>query len=219
MKAFATESIRNLTVIGHGDAGKTQLVSSLLYLSGATPRWGKVDEGTTVTDHDEDSIERKITLNTALAHLEYKETKINLIDTPGYAAFISHARPALRVADCALVVVDAVNGVQVQTEKTWAYANEFLLPRFMAVTKLDKERADFGAALDSARGTFSRAIIPFTLPIGREKDFKGVVDVVHMKAYEFDEHGKAREVEIPADGRALVDTTREKLVELVAESD
>jgi elongation factor G len=219
MKAFATESIRNLAVIGHGDAGKTQLISSLLYLSGATPRWGKVDEGTTVTDYDEDSIERKITLNTALAHLEHKETKINFIDTPGYAAFIAHARPALRVADCALAVVDAGNGVQVQTEKTWAYANEFMLPRFMAVTKLDKERADFGTALDSARGTFSRAIIPFTLPIGKEKDFKGVVDVVHMKAYEFDEQGRPREVEIPADGRALVDATREKLVELVAESD
>jgi elongation factor G len=219
MKAFATESIRNLAVIGHGDAGKTQLVSSLLYLAGATPRWGKVDEGTTVTDHDEDSIERKITLNTALAHLEYKETKINFIDTPGYAAFIAHARPALRVADCALVVVDSVNGVQVQTEKTWAYANEFMLPRFMAITKLDKERADFGIAIDSARHTFSRAIIPFTLPIGKEKDFKGVVDVVHLKAYEFDEQGKAREIEIPADGRALVDSTREKLIELVAESD
>ncbi|HEX7999448.1 MAG TPA: elongation factor G [Pyrinomonadaceae bacterium] len=219
MKAFATESIRNLAVIGHGDAGKTQLVSSLLYLAGATPRWGKVDEGTTVTDYDEDSIERKITLNTALAHLEHRETKINFIDTPGYAAFIAHARPALRVADCALVVVDGVNGVQVQTEKTWAYANEFMLPRFMAVTKLDKERADFGAALDSARGTFSRAIIPFTLPIGKEKDFKGVVDVVHMKAYEFDANGKPREVDIPADGRALVDATRERLVELVAESD
>ncbi|MBD0327355.1 MAG: elongation factor G, partial [Pyrinomonadaceae bacterium] len=145
--------------------------------------------------------------------------KINFIDTPGYAAFIAHARPALRVADCALVVVDGVNGVQVQTEKTWAYANEFMLPRFMAVTKLDKERADFGAALDSARGTFSRAIIPFTLPIGKEKDFKGVVDVVHMKAYEFDANGKPREIDIPADGRELVDATREKLVELVAESD
>src|SRR3982751_3685234 len=148
MKAYDTEHIRNLAVIGHGDAGKTQLISSLLYVAGATPRWGKVDEGTTTTDHDEDSIARKITLNTALAHLEHKETKVNLIDTPGYAAFIAHARPALRVADCALVVVDGVNGVQVQTEKTWAFANEFILPRMMVITKLDKERADFGAALD-----------------------------------------------------------------------
>ncbi|HEX8138631.1 MAG TPA: elongation factor G [Pyrinomonadaceae bacterium] len=219
MKAYPTEQIRNLAVIGHGDAGKTQLVSSLLYVAGATPRWGKVDEGTTTTDYDEDSIERKITLNTALAHLEHKETKINLIDTPGYAAFIAHARPALRVADCAVVVVDGVNGVQVQTEKTWAYANEFILPRLMVITKLDKERADFGAALDSATSTFSRAIVPFTLPIGKEKDFKGVVDVVHMKAYEFDEHGRARERDLPTEGRELVDKTRERLIEVVAESD
>jgi elongation factor G len=219
MKPYPTDMIRNLAVIGHGDAGKTQLVSSLLYVAGATPRWGKVDEGTTTTDHEEDSINRKITLNTALAHLEHKETKINFIDTPGYAAFIAHARPALRVADCAVVVVDGVNGVEVQTEKTWAYANEFMLPRIMVVTKLDKERADFGAAIESAHNTFSRAIIPFTLPIGREKDFRGVVDVVHMKAYEFDAQGKAKEVELPTEGRDVLDKARERLIELVAESD
>src|SRR5918994_4452231 len=151
MKAYATESIRNLAVIGHGDAGKTQLLSSLLYVAGATPRWGKVQDGTTVTDHDEDSIARKITLNTALAHLEHQDTKINFIDTPGYAAFVAHARPALRVADCALVVVDGVNGIEVQTEKTWGYANEFQTPRVMVVTRLDKEHSDFGEALRTAQ--------------------------------------------------------------------
>src|SRR5438876_1911936 len=219
MKAYATEAIRNLAVIGHGDAGKTQLVSSLLYVAGATPRWGKVDEGTTTTDHDEDSIARKITLNTALAHLEHKETKVNLIDTPGYAAFVSHARPACRVADCGVVVTDGVKGVEVQTEKVWNYANEFMLPRMMVVTKLDKEHSDIGIALDSAHNVFKRAIVPFTLPIGKEHNFKGVVDVVHMKAYEFDANGKAKEIEIPAEGRDVVDKTRERLVELVAESD
>src|SRR2546423_7794343 len=219
MKVYATEAIRNLAVIGHGDAGKTQLLSSLLYVAGATPRWGKVDEGTTVTDHEEDSIARKITLNTALAHLEYKETKINLIDTPGYAAFVSHARPALRVADCALVVVHAVKGVEVQTEKTWAFANEFMLPRIMVINALDKEHANFGASLESAQSTFSRAIIPFTLPVGNEKDFRGVVDVVHMKAYEFDAQGKAKEIDLPTEGRDVLDKTRERLIELVAESD
>jgi len=218
MKVYPTEAIRNLSVIGHGDAGKTQLVSSLLYVAGATPRWGKVDEGTTVTDYEEDSIARKITLNTALAHLEHRDTKLNFIDTPGYAAFVAHARPALRVADCAIVVVDGVKGVEVQTEKTWAYANEFMVPRVMVITKLDKEHADFGAAVQSAQNTFSRAIIPFTLPIGKEKDFRGVVDVVHMKAYELGADGQAKEIDIPADGREFVDKTRERLVELVAES-
>src|SRR5918998_2300019 len=218
MKVYPTKQIRNLAVIGHGDAGKTQLISSLLYVTNATPRWGKVSEGTTVTDYEEDSITRQITLNTALAHLEFREHKINFIDTPGYAAFVAHARPALRVADCALVVVDGVNGVEVQTEKTWAYANEFITPRVMVINKLDKERANFGAALDSARSTFSRAIVPFTLPIGQEANFRGVVDIVHMKAYEFKD-GKAREIDIPAEGRDLVDKERKRLIEVIAESD
>src|ERR1041384_6897920 len=218
MKVYPTEAIRNLAVIGHGDAGKTQLISSLLYVAGATPRWGKVDEGTTVTDYGEDSIARQITLNTALAHLDHRETKLNFIDTPGYAAFIAHARPALRVADCAIVVVDGVKGVEVQTEKTWAYANEFLVPRVMVITKLDKEHADFGAALESAQKTFSRAIIPFTLPIGKEKDCRGVVDVVHMKAYELGADGQAKEIDIPSEGRDIVDQTRERVVQLVAQA-
>ncbi|HEX6625127.1 MAG TPA: elongation factor G, partial [Pyrinomonadaceae bacterium] len=219
MKSYPTNQIRNLAVIGHGDAGKTQLTSSLLYVAGATPRWGKVDEGTTTTDYDEDSIARKVTLNTALAHLEWRDHKVNLIDTPGYAAFVSHARPALRAADCALVVVHAVKGVEVQTEKTWAYANEFITPRIMVVNQMDKEHADFGTALDSARHTFSRAIVPFTLPIGKEHHFRGVVDIVHMKAYEFDANGKAKEIDIPAEGREIVDKERERLVEVIAESD
>ncbi|MEP6635350.1 MAG: elongation factor G [Acidobacteriota bacterium] len=219
MKVYATEAIRNLAIIGHGDAGKTQLVSSLLHVAGATSRWGKVDEGTTVTDHEEDCIARKITLNIGLAHLEHRETKLNFIDTPGYAAFVTHARPALRVADCAVAVIDAVKGVEVQTEKTWAYANEFIVPRIMVITKLDKEHSDFGKALESAQRTFSRAIIPFTLPIGREKDFRGVVDVVHMKAYELGADGQAKEIDIPTTGRDLLEKTRERLIELVAESD
>lgn len=219
MKAFATENIRNLAVIGHGDAGKTQLVASLLQVAGATTRWGKVDEGTTITDHEDDSINRKISLNNNFAHLEYKDTKFNFIDTPGYAAFVTHARPALRVADCALVVVDGVHGIEVQTEKTWQYANEFLLPRFMVINKLEKEHADFGHALDTANESFARSIVPFTLPIGTEADFRGVVDVVHQKAYEFDENGKAKEIPIPESGRELLESTRERLIELVAESD
>ncbi len=219
MKAFATEDLRNLAVIGHGDAGKTQLVSSLLHVAGATTRWGKVDEGTTVTDFEEDSIERKITLNNNFTHLEHNDTKINLIDTPGYAAFVAHARPALRVADCALVVVDGVHGIEVQTEKTWQYANEFMLPRFMVINKIDKEHADFGHALETASSSFARSIVPFTLPIGKEGDFRGIVDVVHQKAYEFDDLGKAKEIPMPESGKDVFDRTRERLIELVAESD
>ncbi len=219
MKAFTTENLRNLAVIGHGDAGKTQLVSSMLHVAGMPGRWGKVDEGTTVTDYEEDSIERKVSLNNNFAHLETGDTKINFIDTPGYAAFVSHARPALRVADCALVVVDGVHGIEVQTEKTWQYANEFLLPRFMVINKIDKEHADFGHALETATESFARSIVPFTLPIGAEGDFKGVVDVVHQKAYSFDTAGKATEIPIPDAGRDIFERTRERLIEIVAESD
>jgi elongation factor G len=219
MKSFATENIRNLAVIGHGDAGKTQLVSSLLHVAGTTHRWGKVDEGTTVTDYEEDAIARKVSLNNNFAHAEYQDTKINFIDTPGYAAFVSHARPALRVADCALVVVDGVHGIEVQTEKTWQYANEFLLPRFMVINKLDKEHSDFGHALETATQSFARSIVSFTLPIGTELNFRGVVDVVHQKAYEFDEHGKAKEIPLPDEGRDIFERTRERIIELVAESD
>ncbi len=219
MKAFSTENLRNLAIIGHGDAGKTQLVSSLLYVAGVTPRLGKVDEGTTTTDHDEDSIEKKISLNNNFAHLEYKDFKMNLIDSPGYAAFVAHARPACRVADLALVVVDAVNGIEVQTERTWNYANEFMLPRFMIINKLDKERSDFGHAVETANASFARSIVPFTLPIGTEENFKGIVDVVHMKAYEFGDKGQAKEIDIPEDGREVFESTREKLIEIVAESD
>src|SRR6476619_7727296 len=219
MKVYPTEAVRNLAVIGHGDAGKTQLISSLLYVGGATTRWGKVDEGTTVTDYEEDSIARKITLNTALAHLEHRDTKLNFIDTPGYAAFVSHARPALRVADCAIVVVDGVHGIEVQTEKTWQYANEFLLPRFMVINKLDKEHSDFGHALETAKHSFARSIVPFTLPIGTEANFTGVVDVVHQKAYEFDSDGKAKEIPMPESGRDIFERTRERLIEIVAETD
>ena len=219
MKAFTTENLRNLAVIGHGDAGKTQLTASLMYVAGSTPRWGKVEEGTTVTDYDDDSIARKVSLNNNFAHVEYADSKLNIIDTPGYAAFVSHARPALRVADCALVVVDGVNGIEVQTEKTWNYANEFMLPRFMVINKLDKENSDFGHALETATSSFARSIVPFTLPIGSEANFKGVVDVVHQKAYEFDANGKAKEIPIPESGKDVFERTRERLIEIVAESD
>src|ERR1051325_7620860 len=135
-------------------------------------------------------------------------------------SFRTPARPACRVADCGMVVVDGVKGVEVQTEKVWNYANEFMLPRMMVVTKLDKEHSDIGIALESAHNVFKRAIVPFTLPIGKERNFKGVVDVVHMKAYEFDPvRGKPKEIDMPAEGRDVVDKPRERIIELVAESD
>jgi elongation factor G len=219
MKIYGTQEIRNLGIVGHGDAGKTSLVAAMLFLAGATSRLGRVDDGTAPTDYDEEEIARRISLNLTPAYAEYHNTKLNLLDTPGYAAFIAHARPALRVAEAALFVLDAVNGVGVQTEKAWEYADEFELPRLLVINKLDKERADFGATLDAAREVFGRSLMPFTLPIGREQDFRGVVDVVRMKAYEFDDQGEGRERELPGEGRELIEAAREQLIELVAESD
>jgi elongation factor G len=219
MKVYGTQDIRTLSVVGHGDAGKTSLVAALIYASGAGTRLGRVDEGTAPTDFDEEAIAHKVSLNLSPAYVEWQGKKINLLDTPGYTSFIAHARPALNVSEAAVVVLDGVNGVEVNTEKVWDYANEFQVPTFMFINKLDKERADFGTVLEQIRATFGRKCMPFALPIGREKDFRGVVDVVKLKAYEFDEKGQAREVAIPEEGRGYLDEARAQLIEMVAESD
>ncbi|MBS1791803.1 MAG: elongation factor G [Acidobacteria bacterium] len=221
MKVYSTQEIRNLGIVGHGDAGKTSLVAAMLFAAGTTNRLGKVDDGTTTTDYDEEEVARKVSLNISTAYLEHKGTKINLVDSPGYAAFIAHAKPALRVCETALFVIDGVNGVGVQTEKAWEYADELNRPRprFIVVNKLDKERADFGAVYNALRETFGNSCVPLTLPIGSEKNFRGVVDVIHMKAYEFDANGKAKEIPIPEEGKGYIDETHERLIEAVAESD
>jgi elongation factor G len=221
MKTYSTQEIRNLGIVGHGDAGKSSLVAAMLFAAGTGNRLGKVDEGTAPTDFDEEEISRKISLNLGTAYCEYRNTKLNLIDTPGYASFIAHARTALRVTETSVFVVDAVTGVGVQTEKVWEYCNELkrARPRFFVINKLDKERADYGATLNQLRETFSIHCVPFTLPIGSEKGFRGVVDVIRMKAYEFDANGKAKEVPLPSEGQGYINEAHERLIEAVAESD
>jgi elongation factor G len=201
MKVYGTKEIRNVGIVGHGDAGKTSLVAAMLFAAGATNRLGRVDEGTTVTDYDEDEIARKITIHSSLAYAEWNGNKINILDTPGYAAFILDSKAALRACDAALVVVDAINGVQVQTEKSWSYAEEFGLPRIIVVNKMDHERADFEKAIESINEAFGREAVPVQLPIGGERSFQGVIDLIHMRAYtyEADGSGKATEGDIPAD--------------------
>jgi elongation factor G len=206
MKAYQSNEIRNIGVVGHGDSGKTSLVAGMLHAAGATPRLGRVADGTTVTDFDEEERERGITMQSALAFCEWNGHKINFIDTPGYAAFILDARGALRGADAALIVIDATHGVEVQTEKACGYAEEFNIPCMFVVSKMDKERADFNAAVESIRETFGRQATPFQLPVGAERDFSGVVDLVTMK-------------DVPAALQAEAEAAREALVEMVAESD
>jgi elongation factor G len=221
MKVYDAANIRNVALVGHSGSGKTQLASAALFDAGAVNRFGKVDEGTTVTDFDDEEIARKHTLSSSLAYAEWNKTKINLIDTPGMANFLADARAALQVADAALVVVDAVSGVQVQTEKTWQAADELKLPRLVVVNRLDRERASLERTLQSIHGTLSRTVIPVQLPIGEERSFRGVVDLVSQKAYLYqpDGSGKMTEAAIPADMADATATARESLIEMVAEAD
>ena len=185
MKVYDAASIRNVAVVGHGGSGKTQLISALLFDSGMVNRLGLVDDGTTVTDYDEEEIARKHTLSASLAYAEWHKTKINLIDTPGFGNFFADARAALHVADAAMVVVDSVAGVEVQTEKAWAAAEELALPRLIVVNRLDRDRASLERTLDSVRQSLGRAIIPIQLPIGEDQSFTGIVDLVTMTAFTF----------------------------------
>ncbi|HUP04398.1 MAG TPA: elongation factor G [Bryobacteraceae bacterium] len=219
MKVYEGREIRNVGVVGHGDSGKTSLTAGLLFTAGATNRLLRVDEGNTITHFDDDEIQRKITISTAVAVAEWKKCKINVLDTPGYNIFINDARAALAAADAAVVVVDAVAGVEVQTEKVWGFANDYKLPRAVVINKLDRERADFGRALESVQENFGRTAVPIQIPIGSERDFKGVIDLIRMKAYTFaaDGDGKGAEGEIPANMAEAAQAAHEALVEMIAE--
>ena len=219
MKVYDSKDIRNVGVVGHGDSGKTSLTAGLLFTAGATNRLLRVDEGNTITDFDEEEIQRKITISTAIAVAEWKKTKINLLDTPGYNIFINDARAALVAADAALVLVDGVAGVEVQTEKVWQFANDYQLPRAIVINKLDRERSEFQRTLANVQEVFGRAAVPIQIPIGSERDFTGIVDLVTMKAYTYapDGDGKGKEGEIPANLAEAAKAAHEALVEMVAE--
>jgi elongation factor G len=227
MKAYETGFLRNVGIVGHGDTGKTQLVSALLFTAGMTNRLGKVSEGTTITDWDEEEIARKISIQTSLAFAEWspsaqsEKTKINFLDTPGYSTFVNEARASLVAADSALIVVDAVAGVQVVTEKVWDYATEYDLPRAFVINWMDRELASFDRALGSIKQIFGRGVVPVQLPIGEEKNFRGIVDLISMKAlvYQPDGDGHAKFEPIPDDLADAAKQAHEALVEMVAEGD
>jgi elongation factor G len=221
MKVYDAASIRNIAIVGHGGSGKTQLTSSILFNTGMVNRLGKVDEGNTVTDFDEEEIARKHTLSAGLAFAEWNKVKINIIDTPGFANFFSEARAALRVVDAALVLVDAVSGPEVQTEKAWEECEAGGLPRLVVFSRMDRDRSSLERTLESAQAIFGRAIVPIQMPIGEEKDFRGVVDLVAMKAYTWAGDGSAKvtEVPVPADMIDKATAARDALIEMVAEAD
>ena len=221
MKVYSGSEIRNVAVVGHNDTGKTTLVSQMLFNAGAMTRLGRVEDGTTVTDFDQDEIERKHSISAAVAFAEWKDTKINLLDTPGFGIFIMEAKGAMRVADAAALVVSGVTGVEVNTEKVWKFAEEYHLPRVIVVNKMDRERASFTRTLESLQKKFGKNVVPVQVPIGEEKDFRGVIDLVSMKAhvYATDGSGKFTVGDIPAELKADADDWREKLIEKVAEGD
>ncbi len=192
--------IRNVAVVGHRGAGKTSLIEALLFTSGAKSRLGTVTDGTTTTNHDEDEIKRQMTISAALAHTDWAGHKINLIDTPGEASFINESIATLPVVETALVVINAVTKVEVQTERMWKRAKEMGISRVVAVNMMDRERAYFGEALSAVQARFGDEAVAIGLPIGEEGGFQGVVDVLAMKAYTYaGGAAKATEVPIPAD--------------------
>ena len=221
VKTYEGANIRNVALVGHSHSGKTSLASAMLFTSGATQRFGRVDEGTTVTDYDEEEISRGMSIAAATAIIEWGKTKINLVDTPGFSMFIHEAEMVLPAVDSALVVVDAVSGVEVVTERIWHHADKFLLPRAIVCTRMDRERADFTRVMESLTTAFGRTVVPVQLPVGSEKSFTGVVDLVKMHAYTYDMggNGKATVGPIPANMEAEAKSAHERLVELVAEGD
>lgn len=219
MKSYLTENVRNVVLVGHGGAGKTALAEAFLYRSGATTRLGRVTEGNTTTDFDEEEIRRGISVSAALAPLEWDDHKINVLDAPGYADFIGEMRAAMRVADLAIFVVSGVEGLEVQTQVAWNYADELELPRLVFVNKLDRENASFRQTLEQLREAFGMDIAPISLPLGREHDFRGVISVIDVGAFEYDDSGKSTETAIPADRQERVDEVRTALLDSVAETD
>jgi elongation factor G len=221
VKVYSGENIRNVAMVGHGHAGKTTLVSAMLYTAGATPRLGRVDEGSATSDYDEEEIARKMSIAAAAANVEWGKTKINVIDTPGFNMFVHEARMVLPVVDAAIVVVDGVAGVEVVTQRVWNDCEEYKTPRLIVVNRMDRDRANAERVLESLVNAFGRNVIPIELPIGSEKALSGVVDLVRMKAYTYElgGSGKGKETEIPANMRAQAQEAHEQLVELIAEGD
>ena len=221
MKVYSGANIRNVALVGHGHAGKTSLVSAMLFTSGATQRLGRVDDGSATTDYDDEEVARQMSISTGAAVVEWGGTKINILDTPGFNMFVHEAKMVLPVVDAAIVVVDGVAGVEVVTQRVWNYCEEYKTPRLIVVNRMDRERADAGRVLESVEKAFGRNVIPIELPIGAEKSLSGVIDLVRMKAYtyEMDGNSKGKETEIPAHLKDESLKAHERLVELVAEGD
>ncbi|MBC8503487.1 MAG: GTP-binding protein [Chloroflexi bacterium] len=216
MKEYSTDKIRNIALVSHSSAGKTMLAEAYLHTTGVTTRLGRIEDGTTASDFEDEEIRRGISLSTSVLPIEHKDHKINFLDTPGYTDFVGEVISSLRVADGAIVVVDSVAGAEVGTEIGWNFADEFNLPRFVVINKMDRDNANFQKALGTVADSFETRLIPVQLPWGEKAEFKGVLDLLSMKAYAG--AGKDGE-EIPAEFSDAVEEARMELVEAAAEGD
>ncbi len=218
MKILSAPALRNVAVVGHNTVGKTTLVAAMLYASGATTRAGRIEEGTCPTDFDGEEIERRISINLACAHTIHRDVRVNFIDAPGYGIFSPEARAAVAAADAALIVLDAVSGVEVQTERAWKFAAEFERPVLFVINRMDRERASFERAMESLHKKFGRGVVSLQIPVGEEKAFKGTVDLVRMESH-LHQDGKRVDGAIPEAMAARAKEEHERLVEMVAEGD
>jgi len=219
VKDFKIDQIRNVGVVGHGGVGKTSLVEAMLYDAGVTTRLGRVDDGTSLSDYTDDEIERKISIGASLLHLEWKNHKINLVDLPGYQDFIGEVVGGLRVTETALILLSAQSGVEVGTEQVWNIAENYKLARMFFVNRMEKEHANFEKVVNQTQESFGQKVVPIQIPIGEGPGFKGVVDLVRMKALYFDKKGKSKEDKIPPELEEKAKKYQEKLIEAVAETD
>ncbi|MEP6767695.1 MAG: elongation factor G [Acidobacteriota bacterium] len=218
MKTLSAPEIRNVAVLGHNTVGKTTLIAGLLHAAGATTRPGKIEEGTCPTDFDGEEIERRISINLACAHVMHRDVRINFIDAPGYGIFSPEARAAVSAADSVLLVLDAVSGVEVQTEKAWKFASEFGRPVLFVINRMDRERASFDRVLEAMKNRFGRGVVALQIPVGEERAFRGTIDLVRMEAHSHDS-GKRVDGPIPEEHAEQARAQHEQLVELVAEGE
>ena len=218
MKEYKSDRIKNVGIVAHGGAGKTSLAEAMLFNAGAVTRLGRVDDGTATTDFEAEEVKRKVSISAALAPCEWKDYKINVVDTPGYSDFVAEVKGSLRAVDSALIVLCAASGVEVETEKVWKYAVDQKLPRIAFVNKMDRENADFDAAVEGMKATFGGNVVPLQLPIGSQDSFSGIVDIVSMKAVVY-KGGKGTETEIPDDMKETAELARMSMIEAAAEAD
>lgn len=218
MKEYTGDKIRNVAIVGHGGAGTTSLTEALLYRSGAISRMCKVEDGQTTTDFEPEEIKRGVSVSATLAPVEWNDVKINFLDTPGFADFVAEVKGAFRAVDSVLIVVSATSGVQIGTEQCWNLAEEAGLPRLIFVNKMDRENADFDQIMDNLRTKIGKRVLPLHLPLGKEENFCGVIDVFNQKAYRGNGNG-ADEIEVPDELKEWVADAHSKMVEAAVEAD